>query len=110
MSDNQVSVGLVAPLNTPISKDKYDEVSQFLESADLFINYDGTLIFMQVKKMASYNFDMQIGRPENPDTFAAICKVAGYPIQSHNCESYVAHWYDGSDSPMSTLTLENYNV
>lgn len=108
MSDNRITIGLVAPLLVPVTDVQREELCDKLDPLKLDINYEGTLLFFVVKDGASYDFDICIGNPANPDAFKDLSVSAGVPIQYWDTQSFFAHWYDGSDSPMSTMTLEQF--
>lgn len=108
MSENKITIGLVAPLLVPMSDEQREGLWSKLDSLNLDVNYEGTLIFSKEKDVESYDFDICVGNPANPDDFTELCQKEGFPILSHDVQPYFAHWYNGSDSPMSTMTLEQF--
>lgn len=108
MSDNKITLGLVAPLLVPLTDEQREALWEKLDSLNLDINYEGTLIFSRDKDVESYNFDICVGNPANPDDFKDLCTKNGFAIAYWDTQPYFAHWYNGSDSPMSVMTLEQF--
>jgi len=107
MSDNVLSYGFMAVLQTPIPKDLRDEVSEVLLSkSNLEVNYEGTIVYSDdggssditgVQFFDSGSFNM------------FVTELSRMKVKVQNSiKAYSSVWYNGSDSYMSSLKLENY--
>jgi hypothetical protein len=113
MSEQKITIGLMGSLVKPIPDGHrnplWDDIQDRLNKVDLEINYEGTLIYSLEIHKDAYDFDgLSIGNPANPDDFVRLCADQLMPVSPHTVEPYFAHWYNGADSPMSTLELEEF--
>lgn len=114
MSENKITIGFMAELVTPVGKHTTElwESTQdalYESGSELELTYEGTLVFTKVTHVDSYNFDILIGRPAGCNEFIELCQSNGLALKPDTIKPYFAHWYNGSDSPMSDMTLAKYN-
>lgn len=113
MSEQRVTVGVIAELSFPVGK--YDskahrELEDRLDlmGSKLKITYDGNMIVYVHEETASYDAGMVIFG-ENDDIYAGFIEQlnqAGISTIKKNKKVFVDNWYDGCDAPHMMLTLE----
>jgi hypothetical protein len=105
MSDNVQSQGYFGKLKTPVGDsgtDAWEDLNEILYAKDLYLNYDGTMIFSDVRSN-SYDCGLIFAIPNGATQFRQKCQNLGHgvdPVKHYSCV-----WYNGADSPMSTATL-----
>ncbi len=113
MSNQVLSYGLMAPLLTPLTKsntEQWEEVSARLAALEgnLELNYEGTLVFSNhQRKDPDDTCGIVFVKPVLHSMFFKALGLANLPI-THEVQSYSCSWYNGSDSDMSMLTLEEF--
>lgn len=106
MSDQRITIGLMAKvLSLPKIDD--DELFDFLYEKNLGLSDDNKVIYFKTFDGAIYDFEMQVGVPDST-TFIEKCWELGIGIDDTNIKPFFANWYDGCDSPMSTMTLDDF--
>lgn len=107
MSTTMISIGCMAVLATPLD---YDTAANDLYEKGLYINYDGTLVYSKTTNVESCEFDeLHIVRPEEGKHKLLVAAAkAGLSIEADTVKPFFCHWYNGSDSPMSTITKEEF--
>lgn len=120
MSTIVQSQGFIAILVNPVPQDQRSDVHEKLyDETDGFIQIseDGMLVFSDdfAKKKYSereFNGDLFIvGKLDASSDMAGFVEAAlkaGLPVNPASIEPYTCVWYNGSDSPMSLLTLEEF--
>lgn len=118
MSTTVISQGFIAMLLTPVEKDALEELSENLydEKSSLKINYGGTLLISdnyRTKKYSEREFNGDlfiIGDQEAGDRaqFIQEATLRGLLINPDTIQPYTCVWYNGSDSPVSMLTLDEF--
>lgn len=106
MSDDVQSQGYFGKLKTPVgdsSTEAWETLQAHLYLHDLFLNYDGTLIYSDTRS-PGYACGLIFAEPFGASKFRNKCEVLGHPADP--VKHYTCVWYNGADSPMSTATLE----
>lgn len=109
MSDNVMSVGFMVPLITPIEQHSEElEILQdrLYEESTLAINYEGTIVF-SADESSMYGLHFSKARPH--DDFLKEVLDMGLDVDASKIVSYSCLWYNGSDSDMSMLTIDEFN-
>lgn len=114
MSENKITIGFMAELATPVGKhttELWEATQDALYESDtkLELNYEGTLVFSRDVHEDAYNFNMQLGVSGDIAGFISRCAFINLPVKPETIEPFFAHWYNGSDSPMSDTTLAEFN-
>jgi hypothetical protein len=120
MSTTVISQGFIGVLVNPIPQDDMEDVLEKLyngEDGSLKCTYDGKLLYCDVNEKKQYyqrEFagDLFIvgevrGGADRMD-FIEKAKAAGYEVIQDTVQPYTCVWYNGSDSPMSTLSMEKF--
>jgi hypothetical protein len=110
MSDNVMSSGFMAVLQTPFSEEDREEKDEWLyeQQSNLHINYEGTMVFSD-NRSDGYGLTIHTDSAKAIDTgFVQDCDKLGLEIDSSTIRGYSCYWYNGSDSDMGMLTLEQY--
>lgn len=113
MSEERVTVGVVAELSFPVGKYDKETHRSLEEKLDLMdsklkISYDGTMIIYVHKDTPAYEAGLVIFG-ENDDIYTGFIeelKKAGLSTIKKNKKVFVDNWYDGSDAPHMMLTLK----
>lgn len=119
MSTTVQSRGFIAILAQPIDKEQIEETLEKLYDEGngyLQITYDGRLVYSDEFRRKSYderefNGDLfVIGKLDSADKVAFIAETsgAGLTVDVNSVQPYTAIWYNGVDSPMSLLNLEDF--
>lgn len=113
MSDNKISIGFMAELTQPIgdhNTEAWQELTERLETTNsgLELNYDGTLVFSKETDDYAYQVDMVVVPRGGDSRLIELCNAAKLDIDGGGAKAYSCHWHNGSDSPMSTMTLAEF--
>jgi hypothetical protein len=106
MSDNVQSQGYFGKLKVPCAASDskvWDILSEKLEEHDLYLNYDGTMIYSD-ERSNSYDGGLLFAKPNGAVEFRDKCAKAGYEVDP--VKYYTCVWYNGADSSMSTAKLD----
>lgn len=119
MSTTVRSYGFMALMVTPLTREQMygpDDCSGLVEDLydkkiNLNLTYDGTIVYSDMLQHAPYSqreaFDVfYIGSETEAGSkteFLQLCAQHGLDIHPNTIQPYVCIWYNGSDSPMSTL-------
>lgn len=109
MSENVMSVGFMAPLITPLVKGSEElEILQdrLYEESTLQINYEGTIVFSAED---SDMYGLRFGKTLQYDDFLKEVADMGLAVDELRVASYTCLWYNGVDSDMSMLTIDEFN-
>ena len=118
MSSTVRSYGYIAAMVFSVGEDKIEELHESLYDANngLEINYDGTLLFVdlnQTKPMSEREdiYGLSIGDSTielTPEQFVNMAKDANLPVFESTVQPYNCIWYNGSDNPVSLLSKEEF--
>lgn len=113
MSEQRVTVGVIAELAFPVGKlnDKaHRELEDKLDSmsSKLKVSYDGTMIIYVHEDTPAYDAGLVLfgDNEEIYSGFIAQLNMAGISTVKKNKKVFVDNWYDGCDPPHVMLTLE----
>ena len=111
MSTDVTSKGFMAPLMTPITDSEVREdfnEDQYDKDSNIRINYEGTIIYSE-ESADTYGITFSDAKQTgDSSSFIKACADAGHPIKESHIKGYVCTWYNGSDSDMNMMTLEEF--
>lgn len=110
MSDNVMSSGFMAVLKTPFSEEDREEKDEWLwdQDSELHLNYEGTMVYSDTRS-DGYGLTIHTSAPQGVDAaFAEQCLKYGLEIDPATIRGYSCYWYNGCDSDMAMLSVENY--
>lgn len=114
MSDNQITLGYMAELTQPVgdsSTEAWEAMQERLQATtNLQLNYDGTIVFSKIVQDVAYNFDLKLLQQGAGTEFIKDCATAVLSIDAGGMRPFFSHWYNGADSPMSTITLAEFHA
>jgi len=109
MSRNVVSSGVMVPLNRKITQEEREDWTEDLYDRASFvkINYEGTLAYTD-EGGEEYGISFgSIPTYEGDSEFEDL-KQYGLWVQGDKARTYRCCWYNGTDSNMDMLTLEEF--
>lgn len=110
MSCDVMSRGLMAPLLTPVSREDYDDLMEQLwdDGSPLRINYEGTLAWIEVTSEDGYGLSFGVDNECSPEELGLAGLVYDLRIALDQARPFSCLWYNGSDSDMSMLSVEDF--
>lgn len=116
MSSTVLSQGFIAVLDVPLDSEAREDLQERLyeNKSTLHINHEGTLVYSNVVPFKDREdiYELQIGGKTLFDgsiNFAHECANAGIVINgTYGSKPYSEIWYNGGDSQVSMLTLEEF--
>lgn len=110
MSTQRITYGLIAVLTDTIDNNQRQDLFDQLQEDELYVNYEGTLIYWRTVDGESYDVEMICGKNNfgNISKFIELCTKNGISIQEDSIDIYLGNWYDGCDSPMDELTKDEF--
>lgn len=114
MSDNVRSYGFIAILKEPVADVSELSDKLWTDKSPLLLNYEGTLVFVDFNLRKSYAeqtdfYGLFIGNEEmDPAELTIESMKYGLDIDEATIKPYTCVWYNGVDSPMDTLTKEEF--
>ena len=109
MSDNRLTIGWMAELKNPISKDNWGEIHDEYDQAGIGLNYEGTLVYVTViSESMSDGFRLHFLDAENADMLINAMNEKGIAIKMETAMPFVDLWYDSADSNHSDITLKQF--
>lgn len=113
MSEQRVTVGVIALLDQPIGNvqtDAWEELTDKLDEADskLKITYGGDMVVYRHEDGPSYDARLVIFDKNDSifDDFRKELHLAGLTIVEGTEKMFVDNWYDGCDPPHIAITRE----
>ncbi len=108
MSENVASAGIMLPLNRKLSEEEREEWTELLwdQGSSVHINYEGTLAYTDE---GGQEYGISFGDMGNYSTepFKDL-EQFGLSVLPNEARPYTCYWYNGSDSDMDMLTLEDF--
>ena len=110
MSDNVGAVGFMVPLCKKLSKEQLEDLQEELweRESNVHFNYEGTLAYTE-ERTSGYGitfggtkYTQEIG-----DSFEVLAEF-GIEISAEQARSYSCYYYNGVDSDMDMMTLEQF--
>lgn len=120
MSTTVISKGFIAVLVNPIPADQMEDMLEKLYNVNdgfLKITYDGKLLYSdeyELKKYSEREFcgDLfivgSIRAGAGRQAFIEKAAAMGFEVDTETDQPYTCIWYNGSDSPVSCLTKEEF--
>lgn len=106
MSTTMIAIGHMAVLVTPLD---YEAESDALEQKGLYLNYDGTLVYSKTTNVESCEFDgLHVVPEDGAEAFMLASAKAWIHVTPSTIKPFFCHWYTGSDSPLATITKEEF--
>jgi hypothetical protein len=110
MSENVMSVGIMAPLNRKLTNEERDEWSEVLykQGSAVNFNYEGTMAYTDE---GGDEYGIYFGEMSSldPNQFDDI-KQFGLSIIEEQARPYREYWYNGADADHAMMTLEDFLV
>jgi hypothetical protein len=108
MSENVMSTGLMVPLNRKITQEESEEWTEELwdQGSDVRINYEGTLAYTDIRG-DEYGIRFGIASDFSLDAFQDLAQF-GLTVEEDKARPYSCYWYNGADSDMDMMTLEEF--
>lgn len=113
MSDNVGSRGMMAPLTKKMSDEEREEITEAIyESGNdsVSVNYEGTIAYTDNR---SDGYGLPFGLASDTNDLGYIRTIMdhyGFGIVEEQARPYSCYWYNGADSDMDMLTLEDFLV
>lgn len=117
MSDNVYSRGILVPLKNKITNDERNQVIDFCYENDININinYEGTIIFSDIEKNNDFYY-FKIENKNSPifeydvikEFKEILLKFPFIEISPSLARLYSSVWFNGGDSPMSEVKLDEF--
>lgn len=114
MSCTRLSYGYVTILENILSEEEVFELRGTLWEESNFninINYDGTLVYIDLNKRSSDPDDIYIltfSKDSNKNKFINECKKYNLKIDDSKILEYHCVWYDGADFYLDEYTKEEF--
>lgn len=109
MSDNIVSAGVMCPLDRKLMQEEYADIVDDLYDKGVFLNYEGTLVYTDV---GGAEYGIYFGDEFTDDWLSQeqheALKSFGLSVLSEHARPYRCLWYDGADSDMDEMTIDNF--
>lgn len=111
MSENVMSTGVMVPISRKLTRAERQEWGELLweQGSNVRFNYEGTLVYTQER---GDEYGIHFGDAQNFGPFWTqdfqILEQFGLSIQPTKARSYLCYWYNGVDSDMDMMTLENF--
>jgi hypothetical protein len=108
MSENVMSVGIMAPLNRKLTDEERDEWNEILydQGSGVSLNYEGTIAYTDE---GGDVYGISFGEMVDFDQFQFDdLKQFGLFIIEEQARPYSCYWYNGVDSNMDMLELEDF--
>ena len=111
MSSNVMSAGVMVPLSRNLDYDERFEITEELyeQGSNVSINYEGTLAYTDV---GADEYGITFGampRYEGETAFQDLVQF-GLFVDGSKARPYKCLWYNGSDSDMDMMTLQDFLV
>lgn len=107
MSEEVLSRGYLGKLLVPCADSGspvWEIFSEKLDEHDLYLSYDGTIIFSDKRCETHEAPGLMFADPIGAAVFREKCKALGYDVDP--VKHYTSIWYNGADSPMSTAKVD----
>ena len=107
MSSMEMSIGVMVPIEPlDTEAEEYWDLEEVLyDETDWRINYEGTIAFTDV---GGDEHELVIGDLKNEEPDYQDLILNGIVPNVELAKPYRCLWYNGVDSPMSTLTIEEF--
>ena len=108
MSSNVASAGLMAPLSRKLTKEEREEWTELLyeQGSSIQINYDGTLAYTD-EGGSEYGISFGSTNTYSNQPFEDLLQF-DITVDLNKARPYTCYWYNGADSDMDMLTLDEF--
>ena len=108
MSSDVMSTGIMVPLNRKLTEEERDEWSEELydQGDNVNFNYEGTLAYTDEGGEA-YGISFGVKNDFDVNAFDCLEKY-GLGVQMKKARPYRCMWYNGADSDMDMMELEDF--
>lgn len=106
MSDNVMSVGIMVPLTKKVDHEDVNDALYNIDSV-VHINYEGTLAYTDYRGEDPYGIKFYTPMMGDLSDFVVL-KRFSTDIVAEKAKGYSCYWYNGVDSDMSIITLEEF--
>lgn len=108
MSRTVQSMGLMVPLKTPLTRQQVTIASEALDEASSFlgVNYEGTLLYSD--NGDNEEIVVSVISPVHMKKFQEEIKRLNIEVDFSKMSVYSCSWDNGTDSPMSDMTIARY--
>jgi 5,10-methenyltetrahydromethanopterin hydrogenase len=113
MSENVGSSGIMVPLTKKMSDEEREEIIEAIWDSGnslVQINYEGTIAYTNHR---SDGYGIEFGFAENTNDLGYIRTIMehyGFSIVEEQARPYSCYWYNGADSDMDMLELEEFLI
>jgi hypothetical protein len=108
MSENVMSAGIMVPLSRTLTQEEREEWEEILydQKSNIWFNYEGTIAYSD-EGGDEYGIHFGEMLDSNLSEFKVL-EQFGINIVPTKARPYRCYWYNGSDSDMGMITLENF--
>lgn len=108
MSNNIMSMGIMAPLSRKLTQEELEEFREYLwdQGSNVSFNYEGTMVYTDEggDEYGIYFGEMTSLDPSRFD----ILKQFGLSIIAEQARPYREYWYNGADSDHDMMELQEF--
>lgn len=107
MSDNRITIGVMAKLETPFLEEDRQEVQEIWEEQKipLQLNYDANIVVYVHQDMPGYQCGLVFFEDNIMEQFENELFRAGIFAVEGTARMFVDHWYDGVDPTHLNISL-----
>ena len=111
MSSDEMSSGIMVPLNRRLTNEELSAWSEDLydQNSRVRFNYEGTLAYTDEGGEAYGLTFGDMPTYEGEDNFSDLVQY-GLWVKSEQARPYKCLWYNGADSDMAMMTLEDFSA
>lgn len=113
MSENVGSSGIMVPLTAKMSEEEREEITEAIWDSGnslVQINYEGTLAYTN-HRSEGYGITFGVTADKNDLGYIrTIMDHYGFGIVEEQARPYSCYWYNGADSDMDMMELEEFLV
>lgn len=97
----------MTPVKDAEAREDFNE-DQYEKDSNLKITYEGTMMY-SAESTDTYGITFSdANKTGDSSSFIKACADAGHPINESHIKGYVCTWYNGADSDMDMMTLEDF--
>lgn len=109
MSENVHSTGTMVPLSRHLTREEREDWGEILydQGSKVCFNYDGTIAYTDHRDQDEYGIYFGDMHDTNLEEFKDLDQF-GIGVLEHQARPYRCFWYNGADSDMGTITLDEF--
>lgn len=110
MSQNEHSYGHMVPILVPYTNEEREDLTEawYAKGVLLNMNYDGTLLYTDHSGVDHSEYGIQFTRERSDEHVNDLAKKHGIRVDEAKAQAYGCVWYNGADSDMSVMSLEDF--